>query len=104
MGCLLELLLLPFEALFELIIGGWFELMQWIVPDKYISRGLKIALKIVVGVFSAVVFIILIIGLLAALLTEATVFDLWKLIFIPLGISIVQILWGVIVRCITNKK
>jgi hypothetical protein len=40
---------------------------------------------------------------LGAIFTEATALDLWKLIFIPLGISIVQILIGIIVR-VTSRK
>ena len=104
MGCLLNLLLLPFEAVFELIVGGWFSLMQWIVPNKFISKGFEIALRIIVGVFSLAVLVVLILGLLSALFTDATILDLWKFIFIPLGICVVQILLGIIVRCTTNKK
>ena len=104
MGCLFELLLFPIEEFLDLIIGGWFELMQMIVPDKFITKGFWLVLKIIVYIFSIAILVILIIGLLAALLTEATVLDLWKLIFIPLGISVVQILLGIIVRCITRKK
>jgi hypothetical protein len=97
-------LLFPVEALLDLIIGGWFELMQMIVPDKFITKGLWITLKIIVYIFSIAVFVVFILGLFAALLTEATVFDLWKLIFIPLEISVVQILLGIVVRCTTKKK
>ena len=49
-------------------------------------------------------FLIFTIGVLGAALTEATVMDLWKLIFIPLGISILQIFVGLIFRVIARKK
>jgi hypothetical protein len=104
MGCLFELLVLPIEYLLELIIDGWFSLMQWIIPEKYINKGIKIVLRVVVWIVSFALLVTLIIGLLAALLTEATVFDLWKLIFIPLAIALVQIMLGVVVRYVINKN
>lgn len=104
MGCLFELLLSPFEALFDLIINGWFSLMQWIIPEKYLGRTARFILKIIIGIFSAVLLLIFLLGILAAALTDATVMDLRKLIFIPLGISIAQIILGVIVRIFTRKK
>ena len=98
------MLVLPIEYLLELIIDGWFSLMQWIIPEKFINKGIKIVLRVIVWIVSFALLVILIIGLLAALLTEATVFDLWKLIFIPLAISLVQIILGVVVRYVINKK
>ena len=104
MGCFLEILLWPVEMVLELILGGYLELMQLVVPNKFISKRLWLILKITVLVFSIVIFVIFILGLLAAIFTEATVFELWKLIFIPLGIIIIQILLGVVVRCITKNN
>lgn len=104
MGCLFDFFLLPFEALFDFILNGWISLMQLIVPDKRITRGASIALKSIILVFSTVLLFIFIMGLLAAIFTEATVFELWKFIFIPLGIGLAQILLGVIVHFTVNKK
>ena len=104
MGCIFELLVLPIEYLLEFIIDGWFSLMQLIIPKKFINKGIEIALRVIVWIISFSLLVILIIGLLAALLTEATVFDLWKLIFVPLAIALVQIILGVIVRYVINKK
>ena len=104
MGCLLEALLFPFELLFDFIVDGYFQLMQMIVPDKFITTGTRIILKVIVYIFSIAVLVVFILGVLIALLTEATVLDLWKLIFIPLGIVVIQILLGLIIRCITRKK
>ena len=104
MGCLFDVLLFPFDCLFELIIDGWFSLMQWIIPQKQLGRGTRLLLQIIIGVFSAVLLITFCIGVLGAIFTEATALDLWKLIFIPLGISIVQILIGILVRLTSRKK
>ena len=104
MGCLFEIIFLPFELIFELIINGWFSLMQWIVPQRRLGKTTRIILKIIIGIFSVVLFVTFLIGVLAAALTEATVMDLWKLIFIPLGISLAQIILGLIARIVTRKK
>ena len=104
MGYLFEIIFLPFELIFELIINGWFSLMQWIVPQRRLGKTTRIILKIIIGIFSAVLFVTFLIGVLAAALTEATVMDLWKLIFIPLGISLAQIILGLIARIVTRKK
>ncbi len=96
-------LLFPFELIFDLMMEGWFSLMQWIVPEKMFSTGFRIFLRIIIGIFSAVLFLLFIIGILGAIATEATIFDLWKLIFIPLGLGVVQIVLGIIVRCTAKK-
>lgn len=100
MGCLL----LPFELIFDLIIEGWLSLMLWILPKKTFSIGLYIVLNILVAVYSAILLVMFVIGILAAVTTEATVFDLWKLIFLPLGLSVTQIVFGIVVRCIVKKR
>ncbi|HOA81043.1 MAG TPA: hypothetical protein PLI11_03045 [Clostridia bacterium] len=100
MGCLL----MPFELLFDLIIEGWFSLMKGILPKKTYSTGFYVVLKIIIGIYSMILLVIFIIGILSAILTEATVFDLWKLIFIPLGLSIAQIVLGIVVHYITKNN
>lgn len=111
MGCLFKLLFLPFtllfdviELIFEEILEGWFILMCWIVPTRHLGQKSRVAIKIIIGIFSFALFLIFTIGVLGAALTEATVMDLWKPIFIPLGISILQIAVGLIVRLIARKK
>jgi hypothetical protein len=111
MGCLFKLLFLPFtllfdviELIFEEILEGWFTLMCWIVPTRHLGQKSRVAIKIIIGIFSFALFLIFTIGVLGAALTEATVMDLWKPIFIPLGISILQITVGLIVRVIARKK
>lgn len=97
-------LLLPLELVFDFIIEGWFSLMQWILPKDTFSTGFRILLRFLIGIFSIILLVIFFIGILAAIATEATVFDLWKLIFIPLGISTIQIILGIVVRCIKKKN
>ena len=63
MGCLL----LPFELILDLIIEGWFSLIQWILPEKIFSNVFRNVLKILIGIFSAILLIIFIIGILGAI-------------------------------------
>ncbi len=104
MGCLFDLIELALELAVEAIVDGWFALMQWIIPEKYLGKTTRRVLKIIVSIFSTVLFITFLLGILAAALTDATVMDLWKLIFIPLGISLIQIILGIIVRIFTRKR
>ena len=87
-GCIL----FPFELIFEGIIEGWFYLMQWFVPERVLRKGFRTALKIIVGIFT----------LLSD--DEYTNYMGKFMVFIPLGISVAQIILGIIVRCITKKK
>lgn len=101
MGCLL----FPLEFLIDSIIEGWFYLMEWIIPERYISRTLRIVLKICVWIFSTVLFMIMVIGFFAIISDDADTKQFGKyMFFIPLGISIVQIVIGIVVRIISKKK
>lgn len=103
MGCLFEILVLPFEFIFEFIFGNWFDAMSWIVPNNSGSKIKKLFLKGLIVIECCAFAVISLIGLLTAIFTDLTIFDLWKLIFIPLGISIAQILIGAVVKA-SNKK
>lgn len=101
MGCLL----FPFELLFDGAIEGWLYLMQWIVPEKGLSRGLCIGLKILVGIFTIVLLISMILGIFALISEDEYVNYIGKfMVFIPLGISVVQIVFGIIFRFVSKKK
>ena len=101
MGCLF----FPLELLVDGIIGGWFYLMEWIIPDRYITRTLRIVLKVFVWIFSGLLFVIMFLGIFAIISPDPDTHLLGKyMILIPLGISAIQILLGVIVRIIVKRK
>lgn len=101
MGCLF----FPLELLVDGIIEGWFYLMAWIIPDRYITRTLRIVLKVFVWIFSGLLFVIMFLGIFAIISPDPDTHLLGKyMILIPLGISAIQILLGVIVRIISNRK
>lgn len=101
MGCLL----FPLEFLVDSIIEGWFYLMEWIIPEKYISRTFRIVLKVIVWIFSSLLYAIMFLGIFAIISSDPDTHLLGKyMVFIPLGISAVQISLGIIVRIITKKK
>ena len=63
MGCIL----FPFELIFEGIIEGWFYLMQWFVPERVLRKGFRTALKIIVGIFTIILFLFMFLGIFALL-------------------------------------
>ncbi len=96
---------LLFELLGDAIIDGWFFLMEWIIPEKYFSKTFQIVLKIFVGVFSALLFIIMVCGVFAIISSDPYTHQIGKyMLFIPLGVSAVQIVLGIVVRITTKKK
>ena len=100
-GCIL----FPFELIFEGIIEGWFYLMQWFVPERVLRKGFRTALKIIVGIFTIILFLFMFLGIFALLSDDEYTNYIGKfMVFIPLGISVAQIILGIIVRCITKKK
>ena len=101
MGCLL----FPLEFLVDCIIEGWFYLMVSIVPERCLSRTLRTVIKILVWIFSILLTFIMLLGFLAIISPESDTRLLGKyMFFIPLGISAIQIILGIIVRINTKKK
>ena len=101
MGCLL----FPLEFLVDGIIEGWFYLMEWIIPERYLTRTFRIVLKVFVWIFSALLLFIIFLGIFAIISPDPDTHLLGRyMVFVPLGISAVQILLGIIVRVISKKK
>ncbi len=104
MGCF-GCLFFPLELLVEGIIDGWFYLMEWIIPEKYISKKLQGFLRFLVWTFCAILLCAMMVGIGCFLSDDADTKQVGKhLIFIVLGISTVQIIFGIIVRTVSKKK
>lgn len=94
-----------FELIGDLIFEMWFAIMQWIIPEKILSKRTQNLLKIIVSVFSFLLFIITVLGLFAIISDDVYTKHIGKyMFFISFGISVVQILIGIIVRIISNNK
>ena len=94
-----------FELIGDLIFEMWFAIMQWIIPEKILSKRTQNLLKIIVSVFSCLLFIITVLGLFAIISDDVYTKHIGKyMIFISFGISVVQILIGIIVRIISKNK
>ena len=101
MGCLF----FPLELLVEAIVEGWFFLMEWIILERYLSRTFRTVLRILVWVFSALLLFIMLLGVFALISDDIYVRQIGKyMLFIPLGISAVQIIFGIIVRIVSKRK
>jgi len=93
-----------FELIGDLLIDMWFAVMQWIVPEKILCKRTRSILKVIIGVFSCLMLITMVLGLFAIISDDAYTKHVGKyMIFIPLGISAIQIVLGIIVR-ITSRK
>lgn len=103
MGCLFNILVLPFEFIFEEIIWNWYIAMTWIFPKTIGGKIFRLFLKFIVAIECIILALFFIIGILTAISPEVTVFDLWKLVFIPIGISLVQIATGAVIRFVIIK-
>ena len=94
-----------FELIGDMLIDMWFAVMQWIVPEKKLCKLTRRILKVIIGVFSCLMLITMVLGLFAIISDDAYTKHVGKyMIFIPLGISAIQILIGIIVRIISKKK
>lgn len=99
----------PLEWIFDLIFDCWFSVMQWIVPKRTYGRTARILLKTLVVVFSCALLFLMLIGIFALISASASrdpfVRQIGRyLVFVPLAISGVQILLGIIVRRITKNR
>lgn len=104
MGCLGCLGFLP-ELIFEAILEGYFTLMQWIIPQKWIGKHFRTALKIIVGIFTVLLFAVMLLGVFALISADDDIKRFGRyMVFIPLAISTVQILFGIILRTISKRK
>ena len=94
-----------FELIGDIVIDMWFAVMQWIIPEVKLSKHARNILKVMVGVFSCLLFITIVLGLFAVISDDVYTKHIGKyMIFIPLGISFVQIFIGIIIRVISKKK
>ena len=92
------------ELIGDTIVDLWFAAMQWIIPKKLLSKGVRIVLKLLIGVFSFLLFIAMILGVFALISDDPSTRQAGRcMVFIPLGISAVQIILGIIVRSIAKK-
>jgi len=100
-GCL-EFLL---EFIFEAVLEGYITLMQWIIPQKRIGNRFQIILKTIVGIVTGLLLITMLLGIFAMLSADEYIVHIGRyMIFIPLAISLFQIIIGIIMRIIARKK
>ncbi len=97
MGLILDLIL-------ALIWDVWVALMQAIVPEKMANRTFRFFFKGIIFLFTFVCATSMFFGVIAMINPDEFIHKLGLyLFFIPLGISILQILIGLIVRSKTKK-
>ena len=94
-----------FELIGDAIIDMWFAVMQWIIPEKALTKYVRSILKVIIGVFSCLLFISMVLGLFAIVSDNVYTSEIGKyMVFVPLCISVIQISLGIVVRIISKKK
>ena len=87
------------EIVFEGICEGWFYLMQRIVPNKMKNKKVRVLLKILVGIFSIALFMSVVIGVIFIFSNDGPSKSIGRyLIVIPLIISVLQIIAGIVIH------
>lgn len=98
MGCILEFLL-------DFIGDGISELMCLILPKHRMGEVSKFILKTIIYLFTAVLLVSIIFGLIFLFSDDASLIDIGrKMIFIPLIILAVQITLGILIRIINKYR
>ncbi len=94
-----------FELIGDMLIDMWFAVMQWIVPKKILGKRIRSILKVIIGVFSCLMLITIVLGLFAIISDDAYTKYIGKyMIFIPLGISVIQIVLGLLFALPQEKE
>ena len=76
----------PLELLVDGIIEGWFYVMEWIVPERYVSRTFRVILKVLVWMFFALLLLIMFLGIFAIISPDPDTHLLGEyMVFVPLG-------------------
>lgn len=95
MGCLFGFI----DLLFEWLVESWFALMRWIIPERFLGRKFRFALKLLVGIFSCLLYMMMFIGLFALISRDESTRQIGRyMVLIPLSISAIQIGLGVLIR------
>ncbi len=93
------------EFIVDAIIDLWFEAMLLIIPERAKGKPLHKLIKIAVWTFACLLFVIMGIGFFGLFSNDPDTKQLAQyIVFIPLGISGVQIIAGLIVRKLSKKR
>lgn len=108
MGCLLvpfKLIGFLLELLEDALVDGWCYLMRRILPEKEISQKARFVVEIIFDLFSGALLFATVVGIILMLFGDEYMKYLGKfMLFIPLGIGVVQIIAGILLRRISKKK
>ena len=106
MGCLLELFTEVLgEGISDLIGYSYINLMQLIVPHKLVSEKTKKIIKIIANVFTTLLAVTLITGVFIWVQDDPNYENIGKyMVFVSLGIMVLQIVLGIILKIVEFFK
>ncbi|MBR5263745.1 MAG: hypothetical protein IKV50_03520 [Clostridia bacterium] len=92
------------EFLFDSIMEGWLLLLKWFIPEEKLKPKHTVFLHTIVLIVSAIMMLVFLFGVFVVVFTDAPLQDFWIPIFLPLGISALQIGAGIILRISARIK
>ena len=93
------------EIFIEVFMTFFMWLMQLIVPEKVLREKAEKTLRKAVTVFSAILFIALVIGVILLVQEDEKIKIIGRfLTYIPLAIIIIQIVSGIILKLVNDFK
>lgn len=93
------------EFIGDLVVESWIYFMQLIVPEKMKDKSTVTVLKIIVGIVTCILLILMVLGIFAIISDEPYTRRIGRYIVLSsLGISAVQIIFGILVRVAAKKK
>lgn len=102
MGCCLFGLI---ELIFDAIIEGYLALMSLFLPEEKLSKASGCLLDIAVKAFAMILLIIMGVGVVFGFLDDPELRNIGRyMIFVPLAIIAVQIVFGIVMRIVTRRK
>ncbi len=93
------------DFIVDAIIDLWFEAMLLIIPERAKSKLALTIIKVIVWVFVCLLFMVMGIGFFGLFSDDPDTKQLAEyMVFIPLGISAVQIVAGIVLRKVSKRR
>lgn len=92
------------EFVFDTILEGWLHLMTLFIPEDKLKPIHTLILQAVAIIFSSTLLFVFLFGVFVVAVTEVTLGEFWMPVFIPLGISLFQIIAGICLRASSRRN
>lgn len=92
------------EFVFDSVLEIWVELTTMFIPEEKLKPVHFLLLQAAAILFSGILLFVFLFGVIVVATTEVTLEEFWAPVFIPLGISVLQIAVGICLRVSSRRK